>query len=200
MADQGASNGAGQAAGKSFVSFSRPAAQRIAKAVRTVEAGDRNQPGLTFDHPMPGGGKVFRVCTFTGAWAIGEAKTVSYKYQTSTPNTAVATNLFFPVTGTASADCAIAKDGTAWFLIDVPFYTATGVFVESTATGISIAGTSTFSLISDISLSASLNTSNCTISVGKTLTTATTIIVTSTATSAFISASRTVTFVLLEKL
>jgi hypothetical protein len=200
MAGQAANNGNNQAAGQKFVKFTRPAAQRIAKVVRTVEAGDRGQPGLRFDHPMPGGvQKVFRVCTFTGSWDIGEAKTVTYKYQTSTPNTAVATNLFFPVTGTASADCAIAKDGTAWFLIDVPFYTATGVFVESTATGVSIAGTSTFSLISDISLSASLNTSNCTISVGKTLTTATTIIVTSTATSAFISASRTVTFVLLEK-
>jgi hypothetical protein len=152
---QGASNGAGQGAGKSFVSFSRPAAQRIAKAVRVVEAGDRNQPGLTFDHPMPGGGsKLFRVCTFTGAWAISSTKTVAFKYQTSTPNTAVATNLFFPVTSTAQLDCAIAKDGTAWFLIDVPFYTASASFITS------------------ISVAASLNTSNCSITVGTTASTA----------------------------
>ena len=155
MADQGANNGARQAAGKSFVSFSRPAAQRIAKAVRTVEAGDRNQPGLTFDHPMPGGGKVFRVCTFTGSWSIGSTKNVTYKYQSTTPNTAVATNLFFPVTSTATLDCAIAKDGTAWFLVDVPFYTASAVFVTA------------------VSVGATLNTNTCAITVATTAATST---------------------------
>jgi hypothetical protein len=116
---QGASNGAGQGAGKSFVSFSRPAAQRIAKAVRVIEAGDRNQPGLTFDHPMPGGsGKVFRVCTFTGAWSKNDAKVVTFRGVTSTPNTAVAQNIFVTISGTTTTkNCAIAKDGTAWYLI-----------------------------------------------------------------------------------
>jgi len=120
VAEQGASNGAGQAAGKSFVSFSRPAAQRIAKAVRAVEAGDRNQPGLTFDHPMPSV-KVFRVCTFTGAWSKNTAKVVTFRGIASTPNTAVAQNIFVAITGTTSTsttkNCAIAKDGTAWYLI-----------------------------------------------------------------------------------
>jgi len=120
VAEQGASNGAGQAAGKSFVTFSRGAAQRIAKAVRTVEGGDRNQPGLTFDHPMPSASsKVFRVCTFTGTWSKGSSKTVTFKSTTSTPNTAVAQNIFVSVgsTATGSKNCAIAKDGTAWYLI-----------------------------------------------------------------------------------
>jgi hypothetical protein len=122
VAEQGASNGAGQAAGKSFVSFSRPAAQRIAKAVRTVEAGDRNQPGLTFDHPQFGAtGKLFRICTFTGAWSKNSAKVVTFRGITSTPNTAVAQNIFVAITGTTSTsttkNCAIAKDGTAWYLI-----------------------------------------------------------------------------------
>jgi len=119
VADQAAKNGAGQAAGKSFVSFSRGAAQRIAKVVRTVEAGDRSQPGLVFDHPMPGGSKVFRVCTFTGTWAKGTSKTVTFKSTTSTLNTAVAQNIFVNVGTTASAarNCAIAKDGTSWYLI-----------------------------------------------------------------------------------
>jgi hypothetical protein len=121
VAEQGASNGAGQAAGKSFVSFSRGAAQRIAKAVRTVEAGDRNQPGLTFDHPMPGGSKVFRVCTFTGSWSKNTAKVVTFLGVASPPNTAVAQNIFVAITGTTSTsttkNCAIAKDGTAWYLI-----------------------------------------------------------------------------------
>jgi hypothetical protein len=121
VAEQGASNGAGQGAGKSFVSFSRGAAQRIAKAVRTVEGGDRSQPGLTFDHPMPGGGKLFRVCTFTGSWSKNAAKVVTFRGITSTPNTAVAQNIFVAITGTTSTsttkNCAIAKDGTAWYLI-----------------------------------------------------------------------------------
>ena len=111
---------------------------------------------LTFDHPMPGGGgKTFRVCTFTGSWAIGSTKNVAFKYQTSTPNTAVATNLFFPVTGSAALDCAIAKDGTAWFLIDVPFYTASASYV------------------SGVSVGATLNTTTCAITVATTASTAT---------------------------
>ena len=118
---QGASNGAGQGAGKSFVSFSRPAAQRIAKAVRVIEAGNRSQPGLTFDHPMPSAGKVFRVCTFTGAWSKNSSKVVTFRGVTSTPNTAVAQNIFVAITGTTATattkNCAIAKDGTAWSLI-----------------------------------------------------------------------------------
>jgi hypothetical protein len=103
------------------VSFSRPAAQRIAKAVRVIEAVDRNQPGLTFDHPMPGGGgKVFRVCTFTGAWSKDAAKVVTFRGVTSTPNTAVAQNIFVAIAGTTATttkNCAIARDGTAWYLI-----------------------------------------------------------------------------------
>jgi len=157
VSEQGASNGAGQAAGKSFVSFSRGAAQRIAKAVRTVEGGDRNQPGLTFDHPMPMpsvSGKVFRVCTYDGSWPIGSTKTVTFKYQTATPNTAVATNLFFPVYMTGTANCAIAKDGTAWFLIDVPFYKED------------------VNIVTSVSVSASLNTNDCTITVATTAGTA----------------------------
>ena len=156
MAEQGASKGAGQAAGKSFVSFSRGAAQRIAKTVRTVEQGNRSQQGLTFDHPQFGGtGKLFRICTFAGSWAIGSTKTVTYKYQSTTPNTAVATNLFFPVTSSATLDCAIAKDGTAWFLVDVPFYTASAVFVTAVTVG------------------ATLNTTTCAITVATTAGTAT---------------------------
>jgi hypothetical protein len=98
------------------VSFTRGAADRIAKVVRTVERGDTSAEGLTFTRPPGGeGGKVFRVCTFTGAWTKGSSKTVTFKYQSSTPNTVSASNLFANVP--ASGDCAIARDGTAWFLI-----------------------------------------------------------------------------------
>jgi hypothetical protein len=104
------------------ITFTRPAAERIAKVVRQVEGGDRDSSGLTFRRVPPQGeaGKVFRICTFTGTWAISESKTLTFKYQTTTPNTVMATNLFAAV-GTASTatstPCAIAREGTAWFLI-----------------------------------------------------------------------------------
>jgi hypothetical protein len=102
------------------VSFTRGAADRIAKVVRTVERGDTGAQGLTFTRPPGGeGGKVFRVCTFTGAWSIDTSKTVTFKNQTSTPNTVSAVNLFAAISTSAGdpRNCAIAKEGTAWYLI-----------------------------------------------------------------------------------
>jgi hypothetical protein len=100
------------------VSFTRGAADRIAKVVRTVERGDTSAEGLRFGRPPGGeGSKVFRVCTFTGAWNIGSSKTVTFKNQTDTPNTVSASNLFANVPApSGSGDCAIAKDG-GWYLI-----------------------------------------------------------------------------------
>ena len=101
------------------VAFTRQAAVRISDAVRTVEAGDRGAAGLSFGRVSPAvAGKTFRIATFTGNWNISGVKTVTFKYQTTTPNTVTATNLFANITATASSlNCAIAKDGTAWFLI-----------------------------------------------------------------------------------
>lgn len=100
------------------VVFTRPAAERIAKVVRTVEGGDRDQGGITFGSAQGNAPKIFRVCTFTGAWAIDAAKTITFRNVTSTPNTVSAVNLFAAITASGSARaCAIAKDGTAWYLI-----------------------------------------------------------------------------------
>ena len=164
------------------VTFTKPAAERIAKVVRAVEGGDRDAGPLSFGNRGVGTGnvKAFRVCTFTGAWAIGTTNVVTFKYQTTTPNTVSAMNLFFPITNTATAtarDCAIAKDGTAWFLIDVPLRTATAVFVGTTQST---------AVMTDVTLSASLNTSACTISIGKTLVTTSVTILSSTFTSTFL--------------
>lgn len=197
----------GKAAGTERVTFTRPAAERIAKVVREVEGGDRDCGPMTFGARSSAiSSKLFRVCTFTGAWSKNTDKTVTFKYQTSTPNTVSATNLFFPITSTAtsSTDCAIAKDGTAWYLIDVPLFTATAVFVgstamgiavQSTAAGIAVSSTATGTSVTDITLSATLNTSNCTISIGKTLTTASSTFITGTATSVFVTGTATTVFV-----
>lgn len=108
----------GKSAKPERVSFTRPAAERIAKVVRTVEAGDRDAGPLSFGYRDSAAiGKLFRICTFTGSWNIDAAKTVTFKYQANTPNTVSATNLFANITSTDTRDCAVAKDGTAWFLI-----------------------------------------------------------------------------------
>jgi hypothetical protein len=163
VARQTANNGANQAATGKGVTFTRQAAQRIAKVVRTVEGGSRNQPGIVFDHPMPssGGGKVFRVASFTGAWAINSSKVVTFSNQTNTPNTASVSNLYFDYpTPSGSVTCGIAKEGTAWYLIDVPIEYATAVFAAETASG---------SFVTGIDISATLDTTSCAITVNKTV-------------------------------
>jgi len=110
----------GKAAGVERVTFTRPAADRIAKVVRQVEAGDRDGAALYFRVRSPTPCVMFRVCTYTATstWTKGGAKTLEFRHQTTTPNTVTATNLFADV-GTASGGvaCAIAREGTAWFLI-----------------------------------------------------------------------------------
>ena len=169
----------GAAARPQRVTFTKGSAERIAAVVRDYEAGDRGAEPLRFGTVATDARKTFRVATFTGAWSIGATKTVTFKHQTVTPNTANVTNLFFPIVGTAtsSVDCAIAKDGTAWFLIDVPLATATAVFMTATAAQ---------TIVSNVLIAATLNTTNCAITVQRTQTTASVTIVGATFTSAFV--------------
>ena len=107
------------------VTFTQGSAQRIAKVVRLVEAGRRDALGLPTSPRLDGGSpKLIRMCTYSGAWSIGSAKTVTFKNQTTTPNTASATNLFLPLPSNGTRDCAIARDGSAWYLIQAQFDTA----------------------------------------------------------------------------
>ena len=112
----------GKPASVERVSFTRPAAERIGKAVRQVEAGNRDLGPIEWG-PRGGGAdsKVFRVCTFTGAWAINSAKTVTFRNVTTTPNTVSATNLFCDLPSTGDRACAVAKAGTAWYLVQSQF-------------------------------------------------------------------------------
>lgn len=107
------------------VTFTRPAAERIAKVVRKVEAGDRNAKPLVFGRVPVSAGPRVRICTFTGAWDIDAFKTVTLKYQTTTPNTVTAVNLFLNLPSDGTKNCAIAKDGTAWHLIQWEWVTVT---------------------------------------------------------------------------
>jgi len=196
------------------VIFDRSSAERIASAVRRVEIGDRTESPLRFDAVTSQQRKAFRIATFTGAWAINATKTVTFKYQTATPNTASVVNLFFPYPAvTGATDCAIAKDGSVWHLIDVPFQTATAVFASSTATAVAIGSTasasfasqtatalavlttSTQAVVSGISIAASLNTNNCEIVVSTTQTTSTVRVVQTTGTMTIVAATSSAVFV-----
>ena len=115
----------GKAAKTGRVSFTRPAADRIAKVVRTVEAGDRDAGPLSFGfRDSAATGKAFRICTFTGAWSINSAKSLTFYNVTATPNTVSVQNVMFPLpelstTTSTPTVCAVAKDGTAWYLVSV---------------------------------------------------------------------------------
>lgn len=160
MADQAANNGGGQAAGNRYVQFSRGAAQRIAKVVRTVEGGNRSQGGLSFDHPMPSGnGVAFRSATFTGAWAINSTtpKVVTFKYISGGTATANAYNDLMSLPDAGTRACVVGKEGTAWRLINWQWnvaYAATAATLTTTSLkfttlpvgAVATASTSTFSV------------------------------------------------------
>jgi len=172
----------GKPAGVDRVSFTRPAAERIGKAVRLVEAGDRDLGPIEWG-PRGGAasGKVFRVGTFTGAWSVDTANVVTFRNVTTTPNTVHATNLLISLpagTHTSSSRvCNIAKDGTAWYLVSFRAVSATAVFAQQTHT-ITYLGTgstqtityatpgSPVAVLTDVA--ASLNTTSCAITMTKT--------------------------------
>lgn len=84
--------------------------------------------------------KTFRICTFTGSWAIDSDKAVTFKGVTTTPNTVSARNLFCGLDPSGSCDVSIAKDGTAWYLVQPnltqqPGYSASGTQVLTITSG-----------------------------------------------------------------
>lgn len=89
----------GKAAKTERVAFTRPAAERIARVVRQVEAGDRKSEPLRFGVRAGGAGAVLKLGTFTGAWATASYKTVTLA---GTTNTASVLNACNPV---AEAAC-----------------------------------------------------------------------------------------------
>lgn len=123
------------------ITFTRDSADRIAAAVRTVEIGDRTQSGPTWDIAgTPGSRRVFRVCTFTGAWSINASKTVTFKGVTTTPNTVSVVNLVCGLNPSGSCDVSVAKDGTAWYLVQPnltqqPGYSGSGTQVLTIQNG-----------------------------------------------------------------
>lgn len=145
------------------VNFTRPAAERISRVVRAVEAGNRDSTGPTIDRPWYSDAprSPIKVCTITGQWHTATTATLSFYNVTTTPNTVTAYNLHMPVQVASSqtAECSIAKAGTAWYLVSVNLTKLEGydagaiqLFGHSTAAGepmrwysITTCGTSTAS-------------------------------------------------------
>jgi hypothetical protein len=105
--------------GQNVVQFTRDSAERIGRAVVAVESMQPLGKPLTFDAILTHNKKTFRICTFTGAWSKNTLKTVTFKFATNTPNTVSASNLFANISTSSpgTLNCAIAKEGTAWYLI-----------------------------------------------------------------------------------
>ena len=171
------------------VQFTRESAERIAGVVRAAELATPAAKPLSFDKRFPERvPKMVRAATFTGSWAIGSVKTVTFKYAPTATQTVA--NLSWPITHnhTAPEDCIVGKEGTSWWLV-VPVLqaqtavfatqTATAFFATGTATQVFFTGSATQSVPNGISLakstinyvtdvSATLNTTNCVITVSKT--------------------------------
>jgi hypothetical protein len=98
--------------------FDTRSAARIARVVQAVEREPRRAEPLTFVAVLEQRQKkTLRLGTYTGAWAVDGLKTVTFRNQTTTPNTVSAINLFLNLPSNGQRNCAIAKDGTAWHLI-----------------------------------------------------------------------------------
>ena len=102
----------------SRVTFTRPAADRIANVVRIVEQGSRDEAPLKFGRATDSGvgGGVLRIGTFTGAWPIGEDAVVTLAGSTAT---ARVLNLCLPLIADATTRTVVfgragnLPDGTA---------------------------------------------------------------------------------------
>jgi len=98
------------------IAFTRGSAERIAKVVRQVEAGNRDEAALSFRSRPPVAGPTIRMATFTGSWAKDSTRIVTLRNVTATLS---AINVFGVAGSTASGtyDCCIIREGTSWFAI-----------------------------------------------------------------------------------
>ena len=126
----------------SLTQFDIESAGRIANVVRAVEGTPPPAKPLDYAPVLESGrrGEALRLCTFTGAWAINTAKTLTLKGQTATPNTVSATNLYLGLDPVSSCDVLIGKAGTAWYLVQPdltkqPNYSGSGTHVLTIANG-----------------------------------------------------------------
>ena len=121
--------------------LSEPYKQRVDHALSVVE-GQPSQGNVTtiptrFETLPQPASKTFRVCTFTGSWSINASKTVTFRGST---NTLSVVNLVCGLNPSGSCDVSVAKDGTAWYLVQPnltqqPGYSGSGTHVLTIQNG-----------------------------------------------------------------
>jgi len=95
--------------------FDVRSARRIALVVQAVEQEPRRAEPLTFVAVLEQRQKkTLRLGTYTGVWSVNAANIVTLRGSTATLS---AVNLFLTLPSNGQRNCAIAKDGTAWHLI-----------------------------------------------------------------------------------
>jgi len=111
------------------VTFTRPAAERIAHVVRTVERSGRDTKGPVWNPRMEGGGGGIRLCTFTGEW-LTETYTI-VTFASNTNATAFAVNRLFSIGDACTAQRAYVSlvkssetSASDYHLINVQHFTA----------------------------------------------------------------------------
>jgi hypothetical protein len=95
------------------VTFTKPAAERIGKVVRIVEAGDREAAPYTVDVRNESSVGRIRFCSWTSTWTYDQPTTITF--DPSSGVTATATNV---ILGVGPGKGWVAKKGSAsWCLI-----------------------------------------------------------------------------------
>jgi hypothetical protein len=123
----------GKAARTERVTFTRPAAERIAKVVRHVEGGDRDQAGITFGSAPGGvGGSSVKFATYTATlgWNVVSftapttgTHVMTIQFMANTGATALCLNhlAWLPRLGTVATACTrtilVMKEASQWRLI-----------------------------------------------------------------------------------
>ena len=107
------------------VSFTRQDAQRIGKAVRAYEAGDKKGKPLSFEHRQYQNPDVVRMATFSGdssgGWPVYSDATITFTNSLFGGETAVAHNRFVSLGGAGVCEVAVARDiSNSWNLISWP--------------------------------------------------------------------------------
>ena len=94
------------------ITFTRPSADRIARVVRKVEAGDLDQQGFSFQvRDSAGKGCCPRHVAWSTTWRAGETATITFSVGTAT---ATAINVF---AGVDAGSGWVARHSGTWHLV-----------------------------------------------------------------------------------
>ena len=103
----------GRSARTKRVAFTQSSAERIARVVRKVEAGERGSQPLRFEPRITSAGNNVRFCSWTATWS--HSGTANITFDPATTQTATATNV---ILGVGPGDGWVARKGSAgWQLI-----------------------------------------------------------------------------------